>query len=67
MHEWDHPPIFEFLTPLPRPQGPMDPTGGAGRSADIVRTQIIFVVDRARVAEISLKNRQNAKIPHWLP
>ena len=22
---------------------------------------------RARVAEISLKNRQNAKIPHWLP
>ena len=45
MHEWDHPPIFwVFNSPSPRPQGPMDPTGG-GTSADIVRTQIIFGVN----------------------
>jgi len=60
------PPLFfEFLTPPPpAPQGPIDPTRGGGTSADIVPTQIIFGVDRARVAEISLKNRQNGKIPH---
>jgi len=46
LHEWDHPQFFEFLTPPPpAPQGPMDPTGGGGTSADIVRTQIIFGVD----------------------
>ena len=45
-HEWDHPQFFEFLTtPPPAPQGPMDPTGGEGTSADIVPTQIIFGVD----------------------
>ena len=68
MHDWDHPPFFEFLTPTPpAPRDPMDPTGGGGTSADIVPTQIIFGVIRASVAEISLKNRQNAKIPHWPP
>jgi len=41
-HEWD-PHFFEFLTPpCPRPQGPMDPTGRGGTSADIVHTQIKF-------------------------
>ena len=40
------PPIFwVFNSPAPRPQGPMDPTGGGGTSADIVRIQIIFGVD----------------------
>jgi len=44
MHEWD-PQFLEFLTPLPPPQGPMDPTGGGGTSADIVHTPIKFGVD----------------------
>ena len=39
------PVIFWFLTPAPPPQGPMDPTGGGGTSADIVPAQIIFSVD----------------------
>jgi len=40
------PNFFQFLTPPPpTPQGPMDPTGGGGTSADIVHTQIIFGVD----------------------
>ena len=38
--------FFKFLTPPPpAPQGPMDPTGGGGTSADIVPTQIIFGMD----------------------
>jgi len=36
MPEWDHPQFFEFLTPPPRPQGPMHPTEGGGTSADII-------------------------------
>ena len=41
------PPLFfwVFNSPSPRPQGPMDPTGGEGTSADIVPTKIIFGVD----------------------
>ena len=37
----------------------MDPTGGGGTSTDIVPTYLVWIC--ARVAEISLKNRQNAK------
>jgi len=46
MHEWDHPPFLEFLTPHPpAPQGPMDSRGGGVTSADIVPIQIKFGVD----------------------
>jgi len=45
MHEWDHPPFFEFLIPPPpAPRGRWTPQGG-GTSANIVPTQIIFRVD----------------------
>jgi len=37
--------FWVFNSPSPAPQGPMDPTGGEGTSADIVPTQIIFGVD----------------------
>ena len=68
LHEWDHPQFFEFLTPPPpAPQGPMDPTGGGGTSADIVRTQIIFGVDPCtRFWDIAQKPPKCKKIPHWL-
>jgi len=36
---------FEFLTPPPAPQGPMDPRKGSDTSADIVSIQIKFSVD----------------------
>ena len=51
------PPLFFwfFNSPSPATQGPMDPTGGGGTSADIVPTQIIFGADPCTVAEISLK------------
>ena len=39
------PNFLSFNSPSPAPQGPMDPTGGGGTSADIVPTQIIFGVD----------------------
>jgi len=56
------PHFFEFLTPLlPAPQGPMDPRGRRCTSVDIVSTRIQFGVDPSTVAEISLKNHQNAK------
>ena len=38
-------PIFEVLTPLPPPQGPMDPRGGGGTSAEIVPIKVKFGVD----------------------
>ena len=42
---WGRPQVFEFLTPPPpAPRGPMDPAGGGGASADIVRTQVMFGV-----------------------
>ena len=63
MHEWDHPPIFwGFNSPFP-PPGANGHHRGGGTSADIVPTQIIF----GSVAEISLKNRQNAKNPPLTP
>jgi len=38
--------IFEFLTPLPpAPQGPMDPRGGRGTSADIVPIHMKYGLD----------------------
>ena len=37
----------------------MDPTGGGGTWADIVRIQMVWI--RARVAEISLKKRPKCK------
>ena len=37
--------FWVFNSSSPAPQGPMDPTGGRGTSADIVPTQIIFGVD----------------------
>jgi len=47
------PPVLEFLTPpAPAHQRPMNPRGGRGRHVG------------RRVAEISLKNHQNANIPH---
>jgi len=47
LHEWDQsdPPIFEFFFSSTCPQGPMDPRGGRGTSADIVPTQRKFGVD----------------------
>jgi len=64
-HEWDHPQFFEFLTPPPpAPQGPMDPTGWGGTSADIVRTQIIFGVDPCtRCWDIAQKPPKCKKFP----
>ena len=65
MHDWDHPPFFEFLTPShPAPQGPMGTTGGGGMSADIVRTQIIFgVYPCTRCWDIAKKPPKCKKFP----
>ena len=53
-----------FNSPSTRPQGSMDARGeGARRQTEIWCGSVAF---SARVAEISLKNHQNAKIPHWL-
>ena len=58
------PPIFEFLTrPLPPPWADV-PQREGGMSAEIVLYKSNLVRMRQRFAEISLKNRQNAKIPH---
>jgi len=48
LHEWDHPPFFEFLTPpppAPRGRRTPDARGGRGMSADIVPRHITFRVD----------------------
>ena len=63
-------PIFwVFNSPPPPSRGRWTPypRGGGGTLADIVPTQIKFGVDAStRCWDISLKNRQNAKIPHRL-
>ena len=63
-------PIFwVFNSPPPPSRGRWTPypRGGGGTLADIVPTQIKFDVDAStRCWDISLKNRQNAKIPHRL-
>ena len=65
MHEWDHPPFFEFLTPPPPARnGPIDPKEGRGTSADIVRKQIKYGVNTStRCWDIAQKPPKCKKCP----
>jgi len=63
MHQWDHSPFFEFLTPPPPPpQGPMDPRVGGDTSADIVPTQIKFRVECGCVHALLRYRSKTAKM-----
>ena len=58
------PNFLSFNSPSPALQGPMDPTGGGGMSADIVPTQIKFGVDAStRCWDIAQKPPKCKKIP----
>ena len=59
------PQFFEFLTPPPPPaRDRWAPQGEGARRQTLSLHKKYLVWIRESVAEISLKNRQNAKIPH---